>query len=158
VEFRCTEILNWRNIAIALIDPIPGEQTAHACANTGFNTYLQVSLVARAKMSYHCAADAPRPISFPDWPARQQLGDLFMTEIKFAAYDLDTPSGRQSVLKRMPPDRETVAKYHAELLDLFKREMEFRREMGETVDGEHRAEMTRSPTTSSSTGVGCCCI
>jgi len=58
-----------------------------------------------------------------------------MTEINFAAYDLDTPSGRQAVLKSVPPDRETAAKYHAELLDLFKREMKFRREIWETVEG-----------------------
>jgi hypothetical protein len=58
-----------------------------------------------------------------------------MREINFGAYDLDTPSGRQSVLKEMPPDREAVAKHHSELLDLFRREIKFRRELLERTDG-----------------------
>jgi hypothetical protein len=58
-----------------------------------------------------------------------------MTEINFDAHDLNTPGGRQSLFEEMPPDRETVTRYHAELLDLFDREMKFRRETDEKVDG-----------------------
>jgi len=58
-----------------------------------------------------------------------------MPEINFGAYDLNTPSGRQSVLKQMPPDRKTVAKYHAELLELFRREIRFGRQLRDRTDG-----------------------
>jgi hypothetical protein len=58
-----------------------------------------------------------------------------MTEIDFAAYELKNPSGRQSLLKQMPPVRHVVSKYHAEMLDLFQREIQFARELRVRTDG-----------------------
>jgi hypothetical protein len=51
-----------------------------------------------------------------------------MAEIDFSSYDLDSPLQRRALLLRMPPDRDSVRKYHEELLDLFRREMTYRRE------------------------------
>ena len=48
-------------------------------------------------------------------------------ELNFAAYDLTTSRGRRALLKAIPPDRETVRKYHVAILDLFRREMDYRR-------------------------------
>jgi hypothetical protein len=50
-----------------------------------------------------------------------------MTDIDFKSYDLGRPEGRHAVLKSIPPEREAVRKVHAELLDLFQREMDFRK-------------------------------
>ncbi len=51
-----------------------------------------------------------------------------MNEIDLASYDLNTPSGRQSVLKKISPTRDEARKYHAVLLDILQREANFRRE------------------------------
>jgi hypothetical protein len=56
-----------------------------------------------------------------------------MIEIDFSSYDLDSPRGRRALLLNIPPNREVAGKYHPELLDLFRREMNFRR-------GENSAE------------------
>src|SRR5450631_4881626 len=58
-----------------------------------------------------------------------------MMEIDFAAYDLRNPSVRQSLLKQMPPVRHVVSKYHAEMLDIFQREIQFVRELRVRTDG-----------------------
>jgi len=50
-----------------------------------------------------------------------------MAEIDFSSYDLDSPLHRRALLLNMPPDRDVVRKHHAELLDLFRREMTYRR-------------------------------
>jgi hypothetical protein len=63
-----------------------------------------------------------------------------MTEIDFTASDLNTPTGRQAALKQIQPNRETARKYHVELLDLFRREMKFRRETGTATNAQPCAE------------------
>jgi hypothetical protein len=50
-----------------------------------------------------------------------------MTEINFTAYDFDTARGRRAVIKAIPPDRDTVRRYHPQLIDLFRRELDWRR-------------------------------
>lgn len=50
-----------------------------------------------------------------------------MIEIDFSAHDLNSPRDRRALLLKIPPNREVVRKYHPELLDLFRREMSFRR-------------------------------
>lgn len=50
-----------------------------------------------------------------------------MIEIDFSSYDLNNPRQRRALLLKIPPSREVVRKYHAELLDLFRREMTYRR-------------------------------
>jgi hypothetical protein len=53
-----------------------------------------------------------------------------MTDFGFSGYDLDTPSGRQSALKSVAPNRDSARKHHPALLDLFQREMTFRKDDG----------------------------
>jgi len=48
-------------------------------------------------------------------------------EINFSSYDFDSPLQRRAALLKIPPDRAVVRKYHAELLELFRREMAYRR-------------------------------
>jgi hypothetical protein len=50
-----------------------------------------------------------------------------MVEIDFSSSDFGTPLGRRAALMRIPPDRAVARKYHSELLELFRREMAYRR-------------------------------
>jgi hypothetical protein len=50
-----------------------------------------------------------------------------MVEIDFSSYDFATPLGRRAALMRIPPDRAVARRYHSELLELFRREMAYRR-------------------------------
>jgi hypothetical protein len=49
-----------------------------------------------------------------------------MTEINFGRLDLNLPRDRREALKAIPPDRSSVKQFHNKLLDIFRREMEFR--------------------------------
>jgi len=61
-----------------------------------------------------------------------------MPDIDFSAYDLGSPLERGALLLKIPPDREIVRKYHPELLDLFRREMAYRR--GDSAQNEDESE------------------
>ncbi len=50
-----------------------------------------------------------------------------MAEIDFASYDLNNPKARLAALRQIAPDRAIAARFHRELLDIFRREMEFRK-------------------------------
>jgi hypothetical protein len=64
-------------------------------------------------------------------------------DINFAAYDLSDPTQRRSLLEQISPDRETIFRIHKELLEVFKREIEFsktgdtRRGVGDDDDFEN---------------------
>ena len=51
-----------------------------------------------------------------------------MNELDFASLDPNDPRDRRRALLAIPKDRTVVRKYHAELLDLFRNEMNFRRD------------------------------
>ena len=50
-----------------------------------------------------------------------------MIDINFSSYDLNSPRDRRALLLKIPPKREVLRAHHPELLDLFRREMQFRR-------------------------------
>jgi hypothetical protein len=50
-----------------------------------------------------------------------------MTDISLTSYDLSTARGRRAMLRSIPPDREIARKYHPQLVDLFRRETDWRR-------------------------------
>ncbi len=49
-----------------------------------------------------------------------------MTDIDLSREDLESPEGRRSALAKIPPKREIVETLHAQLREIFRREMEFR--------------------------------
>ncbi|MGA2886540.1 MAG: hypothetical protein ABSE51_00710 [Terracidiphilus sp.] len=59
-----------------------------------------------------------------------------MTKIDFMSYDQSLPRARRAVLTAIPPDRTTVKAYHRELLDIFRKEIDFRKSLSsrEVVD------------------------
>jgi hypothetical protein len=62
-----------------------------------------------------------------------------MVEIEFSSYDFSTPLGRRAALMRIPPDRAVARKYHSELLELFRREMAYRR-ADDSPEGEGESD------------------
>src|SRR5215467_5315256 len=62
-------------------------------------------------------------------------GLIEMGNISFSLFDLSRPDGRQSALRKISPDRLNAKIFHRELLDIFRREMDFRK----TKDGTAEA-------------------
>lgn len=58
-----------------------------------------------------------------------------MGSINFAEFNLDLPSQRRKLLTAIQPERKAVIEMHSELLGLFKKEMDFRRN-GENEDDD----------------------
>lgn len=56
-------------------------------------------------------------------------------EINFSSSDFDSPLQRRAALQKILPDRAVVKKYHTELLELFRREMAYRR-ADDSTEGE----------------------
>jgi hypothetical protein len=60
-------------------------------------------------------------------------------EINFSSYDFDSPLQRRAALLKIPPDRAVVRKYHTELIELFRREMTYRR-ADDSAEGEGESD------------------
>jgi hypothetical protein len=54
-----------------------------------------------------------------------------MVDIDLSREDLDSPEGRRAVLSKIPPERAVVKPLHAQLREIFRREMEFREALGD---------------------------
>jgi hypothetical protein len=59
-----------------------------------------------------------------------------MAETDFGSYDPSSPRARYERLLHLAPDRATARKHHPELLDIFRREMKFRKDGCPAPDDE----------------------
>ena len=50
-----------------------------------------------------------------------------MSDIDFSSYDFSNAGARQECLKSIPPDRATAKRFHRELLDIFRHEIDSRK-------------------------------
>jgi hypothetical protein len=57
-----------------------------------------------------------------------------MAKIDFASENFFSPEGRKRALSQIPPERAVVRTLHAQLLDLFQREMDYRARVEEEPD------------------------